>query len=52
MKKRLFNKRGMTYVELLVALALLALIVVSFTPMLVSSYETLYKAGEKTEEVY
>lgn len=52
MKKRIFNKRGMTYVELLVALALLALIVVSFTPMLVSSYETLYKAGEKTEEVY
>ncbi|MBO5896301.1 MAG: hypothetical protein J6Q83_03295 [Clostridia bacterium] len=52
MKKRLFNKRGMTYVELLVALALLALIVVSFTPMLVSSYDTLYKAGEKTEEVY
>ncbi len=52
MKKRLFNKRGMTYVELLVALALLALIIVSFTPMLVSSYETLYKAGEKTEEVY
>jgi hypothetical protein len=42
----------MTYVELLVALALLALIIVSFTPMLVSSYETLYKAGEKTEEVY
>lgn len=52
MKKRLFNKRGMTYVELLVALALLALIIVSFTPMLVSSYDTLYKAGEKTEEVY
>ncbi len=52
MKKRFFNKRGMTYVELLVALSLLALIVVSFTPMLLSSYEALYKAGEKTEEVY
>lgn len=52
MKKRLFNKRGMTYVELLVALALLALIVVSFTPMLLSSYESIYAAGEKVEQVY
>lgn len=50
--KELFNKRGLTYVELLVALALLALIVVSFTPMLLSSYDALYKAGERTEEVY
>ncbi len=52
MKKRFFNKKGMTYVELLVALALLALIVVSFTPMLLSSYEDLYEAGVKTETVY
>lgn len=52
MKKRFFNKKGMTYVELLVALALLALIVVSFTPMLLSSYESLYEAGVKTETVY
>ncbi len=50
--KKLFNKRGLTYVELLVALALLALIVVCFTPMLLTSYESLYKAGEKTEAVY
>lgn len=52
MKKRIFNKRGMTYVEMLVALAVLALIVVSFTPMLLYSYETLYEAGVKTENVY
>lgn len=50
--KKLFNKSGLTYVELLVALALLALIVVCFTPMLLTSYESLYKAGEKTEAVY
>ena len=50
--KRLFNKMGMTYVELICALALLSLIVVMFTPMLLSSYDTLYKAGEKVEEVY
>lgn len=50
--KKLFNKSGLTYVELLVALALLALIVVCFTPMLLTSYESLYQAGEKTEAVY
>lgn len=53
-KKRLIknNKLGMTYVELLTALALLALIITSFTPMLLSSYETLYEAGEKVQGVY
>lgn len=50
--KCLFNKMGMTYIELICALALLSLIVVMFTPMLLSSYETLYIAGEKVEEVY
>ncbi len=52
MKKRIFNKLGMTYVELLCALSLLTLIVVSFTPMFLSSYENLYKAGERVEKVY
>lgn len=50
--KRLFNKMGMTYVELICALALLSLIVMMFTPMLLSSYETLYKAGERVEAIY
>lgn len=51
-KNRFFNKLGMTYVELLCALSLLTLIVVMFTPMLLSSYENLYKAGETVEQVY
>ncbi len=51
-KKLIKNKLGMTYVELLTALALLALIITSFTPMLLSSYETLYTAGEKVQNVY
>ncbi len=51
-KKQFFNKLGMTYVELLCALSLLSLIVVMFTPMLLSSYDSLYKAGEKVESVY
>lgn len=49
---RILNKLGMTYVELLCALSLLMLIVVMFTPMLLSSYETLYKAGERVEDAY
>ncbi len=51
-KRLLKNKLGMTYVELLTALALLALIITSFTPMLLSSYQTLYEAGEKVQDVY
>ena len=50
--KRIFNKMGMTYIELICALALLSLVVVMFTPMLLSSYENLYKAGEKVEAIY
>lgn len=51
-KGLLKNKLGMTYVELVTALGLLALIITSFTPMLLSSYETLYDAGVKVQEVY
>lgn len=50
--QKLNNKKGMTYVELLCALSLLVLIVVMFSPMLLSSYESLYTAGEKTNTVY
>lgn len=50
--KKLLNKRGMTYVELLVAFTLLMLIVVSFTPMLLKSYEAVYSAGEKSANLY
>ncbi|MCQ2478955.1 MAG: hypothetical protein MJ091_07140, partial [Clostridia bacterium] len=46
------NKKGMTYVELLVAFTLLMLIVFVFSPMLLSSYNTLYKAGEKNVDTY
>lgn len=51
-KRLLKNKLGMTYVELITALGLLALIITSFTPMLLSSYETLYEAGVKVQDVY
>lgn len=51
-RQRILNKLGMTYVELICALSLLSLIVVMFTPMLLSSYDSLYKAGETVEKVY
>ena len=46
------NNGGMTYIELLVALSLLVLVVTVFSPMLLSSYDSLYKAGERTSEAY
>ncbi len=51
-KKILKSVSGMTYVELLTALALLALIITTFTPMLLSSYESIYEAGLETQKVY
>ncbi len=52
LKKAIKSRLGMTYVELMVALSLLAIVIVSFTPMLLSSYGQLYNAGEKTQDVY
>lgn len=46
------NNGGMTYIELLVALSLLVLIVTMFTPMLLNSYDSIYKAGELTYNSY
>ncbi len=51
-KALLKSKVGMTFVELITALALLVIIITSFTPMLLNSYETLYKAGERNEKTY
>lgn len=46
------NNGGMTYVELLVALSLLVLIVTMFSPMLLSSYDRIYRAGEITSDAF
>ena len=46
------SNKGMTYVELLVALSILAIIVVVFTPMLMLSYTRLYDAGEINVNTY
>ncbi len=51
--KRLFkDKRGMTLTEMLVALTLLMIVVVGTTPVMLSSYDGLYQAGEKTQSTY
>lgn len=50
--EKIKNKLGMTYVELLVALTLLMVVLMAFTPMLISSYNNIAKAGIVQEEVY
>ena len=51
--KRLFkDKRGMTLMEILVALSLLLIVIVGTTPVMLSAYDGLYLAGEKTKETY
>lgn len=55
MRKRenvLFSKQGMTLTELLVALALLMLIVVTFLPLFTTTYRNIYTAGQKTQQTY
>lgn len=55
MKKRenvLFSKQGMTLTEMLVALALLMLIIVTFLPLFMSTYRNVYTAGKKTQQTY
>ena len=52
MRKYIKNKKGMTLVELIVALSLLMLIVFVFSPMLLSSYSTIYEAGAREEAAY
>lgn len=52
MKRLLKDKRGMTLTEMLVALTLLMIVVVGTTPVMLSSYDGLYQAGEKTQSSY
>ena len=52
MKHYFKNNKGMTYVELLVAFTLLVLIVFAFSPMILQSYDFLYKAGEMNINTY
>ncbi len=52
MKHFLKDKRGMSLMELVVALTLLALVIVGTTPIMLSSYEGLYNAGQFTKDTY
>lgn len=50
--KQLKSKAGMTYVELLVAFTLLVFIIMAFSPMLLKSYDWVYRAGERVSDTY
>ena len=52
MKKLLRDKSGMTLTEIVVALTILMLVIVGSTPVLLSSYDSLYTAGEYTQDTY
>lgn len=52
MKRLLKSKHGMTLMEILVALSLLLIIIVGTTPVMLQAYNSLYIAGEKTQETY
>ena len=52
MKQLIKDKRGMTLTEIVVALTLLMLVIVGTTPVLLSSYDSLYSAGEYTQDTY
>lgn len=52
MKRLLKSNRGMTLMEILVALSLLMIIIVGTTPVMLQAYDGLYTAGEYTQDTY
>ncbi len=52
MKRLLKSKRGMSLMEILVALSLLMIVIVGTTPVMLQAYDGLYTAGEYTQNVY
>jgi len=52
MKRLLRDKRGMTLTEILVAITILMIVIVGVTPIMLSSYDSLYTAGEYTRDTY
>lgn len=51
-RTKLRSRKGMTLVEVLVAMTLLTLIILVFTPMFMSYYRNLRTAGELTQKTY
>ena len=50
--RRLHSRKGMTLVEVLVAMTLLTLIVLVFTPLFMNYYRNVRTAGELTQKTY
>ena len=52
MKRLLKDKRGMSLMEILVAFTLLMILIVGTTPVMLTAYNSLYRAGEYTQDTY
>ncbi len=52
MKRLLKDKRGMSLMEILVAFTLLMILIVGTTPVMLTAYNGLYRAGESTQDTY
>lgn len=52
MKRLLKDKRGMSLMEILVAFTLLMILIVGTTPVMLTAYDSLYTAGEYTQDTY
>jgi len=52
LKSKLSSDKGMTLVEVLVAMSILMLIIFTFTPLFANYYRNIYTAGETTKNTY
>lgn len=52
LKSKLSSDKGMTLVEVLVAMSILMLIIFTFTPLFANYYKNIYQAGETTKNTY
>lgn len=52
LKSKLSSNKGMTLVEVLVAMSILMLIIFTFTPLFANYYKNIYNAGETTKNTY
>lgn len=52
LKNIFFGSKGFTLVEVLVAMAILMLVIFAYTTLFTSSFENIFRAGERSEKLY
>lgn len=52
MKNALRNQKGLTLIEILIGMAILGIISISFIPVLTSTFIQIYRSGSRTEAQY